>query len=249
MADFVRSFRDGLLTLVDGTTPTAVSLIVLDAVGDLKFTLNRQVVEILRRGALEDIKRGDQAPIEWSSTFKFRGVEGVPLADTTLRTAAGSGDTSLSLAVGTGAGFASSGEGLLGPENGASVDQEPERFTWSGKSTDTLTGVTRGTNGTTAKSWANGARVRQLDLAARTVLEFVHRLGGYAGLVSTRDTTDVFTFDLWASWNDVAGSVEEAVSLNDAFVLKSELGEGADFDTITLSGKAWAVSAAPIALP
>lgn len=248
MADFVLSFRDGLLTLVDGTTPTPVSLVVLDAEGDLSVKVAREFTEVFRRGMLDEIKRGDTVPIEWSTSFKFRGVEGVPTASSTSPDATGIGDTSIDVQVADFASFSTTGEGIIGPDNGSGADQVAERFSWTGKSGNQLTGCTRGTNGTDAKSWLAGATIRQIDLSKRTMVEFMLRRGGYSGLVGTRAGSDVFTFDLWASFNDVDGAVAQIASLNDAYVTSVELAEG-DPSSVSVSGKAWAAVVQDIALP
>lgn len=72
---FVKSLRDGVLTISDGTTPTANTSTVVLAEGDLSAEETRNVMPILDRGALSDIKSGDQVPIAISFSFKFHGYE------------------------------------------------------------------------------------------------------------------------------------------------------------------------------
>ena len=72
MADFVRSLRDAVLKIKDGTgTPLETTVEVAE--GDLKITMGKNVLELMDRGALHEIKKGDEVPMEWSFSAKFHG--------------------------------------------------------------------------------------------------------------------------------------------------------------------------------
>lgn len=74
--DSVRNFRDGIMKIVDGTTPTANELeIVLDQ-GDVSYTEVRNVNTILDRGVLYAFREGDDQPIEVTFSFMLTGMTG-----------------------------------------------------------------------------------------------------------------------------------------------------------------------------
>lgn len=74
MADFVRSFRDGVLTIRDGTgTPNEAEVVVAE--GDLTIKLGKEHLEIKDRGNLHEIKKGDEIPMEVSFSAKFHGFD------------------------------------------------------------------------------------------------------------------------------------------------------------------------------
>lgn len=153
MADFIRSLRDAVLKIKDGTTPTANETTIEVAEGDLKVVMSKKVLEILDRGDLHDIKRGDQVPMEVSFSCKFHGF-------------------------------------------------------------DKATGV--------------------------GPIEALEQVDDASAWVGTRDaTSDVYCVDLEWSLKDVAGSVDQTVTLPDFFPLKIEVSEG-DPNMVTVSGKCWA---------
>ena len=237
MADFVKSFRDGVLTFVDASG-TPKTIIITDAEGDFKATMARNVVEMKNRGVLLDIKKGDVAPTEWSLSIKFRGLEGAPLASSTIATQLLVAATTIELA--DASAFATSGTAVIGPANGSGADQEEEVVAWGSKASDTLLGGIRGHDGSTAKQWEIGAPIREIDFAKRTIAEWMFRRGGYAGLVGTRDaTSDVFAFRLWFSVLDKDDNIESIFDLDDAYALKVDVVEGADYNTLVASGRSF----------
>lgn len=74
MADYIKSFRDGVLSVVDGTA-TPIVTVCLVAEGDLKIKETSNVVGVLDRGTLHEIKVGDEAPIEVSFGIKMTGYQ------------------------------------------------------------------------------------------------------------------------------------------------------------------------------
>lgn len=74
MANYIKSLRDGTLTILDGTgTPNETEIVVAE--GDLSIKETHNVVPILNRGALHEIKVGDEAPVEVSFSMKFHGFQ------------------------------------------------------------------------------------------------------------------------------------------------------------------------------
>jgi len=82
----VKSLRDGLLKILDGTgTPNEVELVCDE--GNLAFTVvpgGKEVKQILDRGALSHLRYGDEKPIPVSFDLKFK--EFISIAGTTPKT-------------------------------------------------------------------------------------------------------------------------------------------------------------------
>lgn len=66
-----RNLRDGLLTIVDGTTPTPNSLVIPLQNGDLNFTEMNNMVTIKNRGVLDHRRPGDEEEMAVSFSIKF----------------------------------------------------------------------------------------------------------------------------------------------------------------------------------
>lgn len=66
-----RNLRDGLLTILDGTTPTPLSLEIPLQTGDLNFTEMNNVITVKNRGALAYRRQGDEEEVSLSFSFKF----------------------------------------------------------------------------------------------------------------------------------------------------------------------------------
>lgn len=66
----VKNLRDAILRIQDGSaTPNEIQVSFSD--GDLKFSIKDEMKTILDRGALAEMKRGPEAPIEGSFSRKF----------------------------------------------------------------------------------------------------------------------------------------------------------------------------------
>lgn len=73
--DSVRNFRDGIMTIKDGTgTPNELE-VVLDQ-GDVSYTENRNVNTILDRGVLYAFREGDDQPVEVTFSIMLTGITG-----------------------------------------------------------------------------------------------------------------------------------------------------------------------------
>jgi len=66
-----RNYRDGILTIIDGTTPTPNEREVVGCDGDLTFSESQESFLVMRRGVIDSIREGDQQPISVSFTVKF----------------------------------------------------------------------------------------------------------------------------------------------------------------------------------
>lgn len=242
---FVKSFRDGTLTLSDGAG-TPVTTVVDYAEGDFSAEMTRNVNVLTNRGALLDLKSGDKAPIAVTFSLKLDNLNVLanpPETKTVLTIAHPSSFTDIFPArQGTQSpadttDFSSSGVGRL---LDLADPSRSEIFTWSSKNSTTLQGVTRGAHGTTALDFAQFDRVYEFDLAERRVYEFLERRGGFAGLTSTRDaSTDVFTCDLIFSMTDQDDNVEETDTFEDFYLEKLETSEGDEYSILKVSGRCW----------
>ena len=74
--DSVRNFRDGILTIVDGTTPTANELEVVLDQGDVSYSEVTNVNTILDRGVIYSFREADEQPIEVTFSFMLTGMTG-----------------------------------------------------------------------------------------------------------------------------------------------------------------------------
>lgn len=67
----VRSLRDGVLKLQDGTgTPNEITVALED--GGISYTETNNVDVIMDRGVLDHVRQGDEAPVEISVSLKFQ---------------------------------------------------------------------------------------------------------------------------------------------------------------------------------
>lgn len=66
------------ITLKDGTTPTANSLAVKVGEGNLTFTENRTIEYILDRGLIDEVREGDEVPVDVSFEFNWEYLAGSP---------------------------------------------------------------------------------------------------------------------------------------------------------------------------
>jgi len=72
MADKVtKNMRDGILKLLDGTSPTPKEFEFIFEEGDLEFTEVQNVTNILDRGKLSHFREGDDEPVGISFTLKY----------------------------------------------------------------------------------------------------------------------------------------------------------------------------------
>lgn len=82
MALKTRNYRDGIIIIRDGATPTSNELEVLGAEGDLSFSETQTAKVIMRRGAVDSLREGDEEPINLSFTIKFEQWEAADGDDT-----------------------------------------------------------------------------------------------------------------------------------------------------------------------
>lgn len=65
--------RDGKITLIDGTTPTAISLVVDYEEGNFSFEQTKADRTIIRdRGTIKSVRKGDDQPLTGSFTIYMR---------------------------------------------------------------------------------------------------------------------------------------------------------------------------------
>jgi len=84
-----RNLRDGVLTIYGkitvgpwGPNTTIWHTIALDA-GDLSWTETQNVIEVMDRGVLDHIRKGDEAPVDLSFSLKYQNLYGAGAAATT----------------------------------------------------------------------------------------------------------------------------------------------------------------------
>jgi hypothetical protein len=66
-----KSKRHGSIKVLSGdTTPLEKTLTFTE--GDFEFTINRNITDLLDRGTLTEFRKGDDTPVEWSFSGKFR---------------------------------------------------------------------------------------------------------------------------------------------------------------------------------
>jgi len=70
----IRNFRDGVLKIQDGTAGTPNEITVLYADGNLKWDITRNVQQIMDRGSLSELKKGQDAPVTGSFAKKYDQV-------------------------------------------------------------------------------------------------------------------------------------------------------------------------------
>jgi hypothetical protein len=66
----VKSLKDGVIKIQDGSTPANSLTIVLED-GDLKFTVEKPIVEVMDRGTLAQAREGNDVSVKGSFTSKF----------------------------------------------------------------------------------------------------------------------------------------------------------------------------------
>lgn len=65
-----KNLRDGTIKIRDGTTPANEVEIAIDE-GDLSFTVHDNVINVLDRGDLSHMRKGDEAPVDLNFSIKF----------------------------------------------------------------------------------------------------------------------------------------------------------------------------------
>jgi len=66
-----KSKRHGRLRVCSGDTP-ALEFITTFTEGDFTFTVGKNIVDLFDRGVLTEFRKGDDTPLEWSFSGKFR---------------------------------------------------------------------------------------------------------------------------------------------------------------------------------
>jgi hypothetical protein len=64
------------IKLIDGTTPTANELSIVVGEGNLTYSEKKNIVYTLDRGNLDEIKEGDQVPMEVSFSLTWEYIKG-----------------------------------------------------------------------------------------------------------------------------------------------------------------------------
>lgn len=72
----VIDLKDVTIKLVDGTTPTANELEIKIGEGNLTYDENRNVEYILDRGRLDEVRLGDEVPVDVSFDFVWEWISG-----------------------------------------------------------------------------------------------------------------------------------------------------------------------------
>jgi len=91
---FIKSLRDAVLTVIDGTTPTPNEVEVLVASGDLSIRETREYKEILDRGTLHQLKSGDEVPMDISFSARFHGYQVADSGENAIEAIMGRGGAS-----------------------------------------------------------------------------------------------------------------------------------------------------------
>jgi hypothetical protein len=66
------------ISISDGTTPTANTLLVKVGEGNLTWTENRTIEYILDRGLIDEVREGDEVPVDVSFEFNWEYITGSP---------------------------------------------------------------------------------------------------------------------------------------------------------------------------
>lgn len=77
-AFIVIDLKNTLIKLQDGTTPTANTLTIKIGEGNLTYDETRNMDYILDRGLLDEVREGDQAPVDVSFEFVWEYIKGDP---------------------------------------------------------------------------------------------------------------------------------------------------------------------------
>lgn len=79
--------KNATITIMDGTTPTANALIVKIGEGNLTFTERRNIEYTLDRGLIDEVREGDQVPMEVSMDFVWEYLSSVGATTPTIKEA------------------------------------------------------------------------------------------------------------------------------------------------------------------
>lgn len=71
MGKVTKNFRDGVLTVYDGTLPTPNELTSILDEGNLSWSSVQNVTTILDRGRLSHMRKGNEEPVSISFTIKY----------------------------------------------------------------------------------------------------------------------------------------------------------------------------------
>jgi len=85
-AFIVIDLKDAVLTIQDGTTPTALSITVKIGEGNLTYTESRNVEYILDRGLLDEVRLGDEIPLDVNFDFVWEYISGNTTTTTNVPT-------------------------------------------------------------------------------------------------------------------------------------------------------------------
>lgn len=85
-AFIVIDLKDVTIKLVDGTTPTANFISIKIGEGNLTYSESRNVEYILDRGLLDEVRLGDQIPVDVTFDFVWEFLTGNTDTSTTLPT-------------------------------------------------------------------------------------------------------------------------------------------------------------------
>lgn len=124
------------LTIKDGTLPTPNEIAIKVGEGNLTYTENRTIEYILDRGLIDEVREGDQVPLDVSFEFNWEYVTGspssgaLPTIEDALKRTGNAGDWTSSDAD-TCAPYAVDIEILYEPFCGQSAGIENERITIS----------------------------------------------------------------------------------------------------------------------
>lgn len=66
------------IRIKDGTTPTANELLVKVGEGNLTYTENRTIEYILDRGLIDEVREGDEVPVDAAFEFNWEYITGTP---------------------------------------------------------------------------------------------------------------------------------------------------------------------------
>lgn len=86
-----RNLRDGVLTVFDKAN-SVHHTVTLDE-GDLSWTQTNNVIEVLDRGVLDHIRKGDESPMDVSFSMKYQNLQ-ADSATTTYEAIKGIGEAS-----------------------------------------------------------------------------------------------------------------------------------------------------------
>lgn len=85
-AHIVIDLKQTTIKLKDGTTPTPNEITVKIGEGNLTYSENRNIEYILDRGLLDEVRTGDEVPIDVTFDFVWEFIEGNTSTSTNLPT-------------------------------------------------------------------------------------------------------------------------------------------------------------------